>query len=104
MPRLDCSVVTCKYNQDHGCVRDNIRVGGAAASNPHETCCDSFEERRGDSYTNSFSEPSLCVDIECKAKNCVHNDDCRCHADRIDVDGSNACRCEQTGCGTFRMK
>ncbi len=49
MPGLDCSVVTCKYNQDHGCVRDNISVGGASASNSHETCCDSFEERRGDS-------------------------------------------------------
>ena len=47
---------------------------------------------------------SMRVNISCEAKNCVHNDDCHCHADRIDVAGSNACRCEQTGCGTFRMR
>lgn len=104
MPRLDCSVATCKYNQDHGCVRDKISVGGMSASNPHETCCDSFEERRTSSMTNSFSEPSVCVDIRCEAKNCLHNDGCRCQAERIDMGGSNASECRQTDCGTFCMK
>ncbi len=104
MPRLDCSVVNCKYNEEHGCVRNNISVGGAGAKSSGETCCDSFEERRGDTFTNSFREPSLNVDIRCEAKNCVHNDACSCHADKIDVEGRNACRCEQTDCGTFYEK
>ncbi len=59
MPGLDCSVVTCKYNQDHGCVRDNISVGGASASNSHETCCDSFEERRGDLHQIQVTLPAI---------------------------------------------
>ncbi len=101
MPRLDCSVMNCRYNQDHGCVRDNISVGGAMAKSSSETCCDSFEEKSGDSFTNSFREPSLKVNIRCEAKNCMHNDNCSCHAQSIDVGGSNACKCEQTVCGTF---
>ena len=104
MPRLDGSVVNCRYNQDHGCIRDNISVGGAGASSTSETCCDSFEEKRGDTFTNSTKEPSLKVNIRCEAKKCVHNDDCNCRADGIDVGGSNACRCEQTACGTFCRK
>ena len=104
MPRLDCSVVNCKYNQNHGCIRDNISVGGAGASSSGETCCDSFEEKRGDSMTNSFKEASEKVNIRCEAKKCVHNNDCSCRADHIDVGGSNACKCEQTVCGTFYKK
>ena len=64
----------------------------------------SFEEKRMDSMTNSFSEPSVKVDIRCEAKKCVHNDDCSCRAEKIDVEGSNACRCEQTACGAFCSK
>lgn len=104
MPRLDCTVSNCRYNQDYGCIRNNISVGGAGADKTSETCCDSFVEKRGDSFTNSFSEPSLNTNIRCEAKKCVHNDDCSCRADRIGVEGSNACRCEQTDCGTFRAK
>jgi len=101
MPSLDCSVVKCKYNEDHGCVRDNISVGGSGAYRSMETSCDSFEERRADSFTNSFREPSVCVNIHCEAEKCVHNDDCNCTAEQIAVEGQNACRCEQTACGTF---
>lgn len=104
MPSLDCSVVNCKYNEDHGCVRDSISVGGAGANNSAQTRCNSFEERRGESFTNSFREPSLRVNIRCEAKNCVHNDSCNCQADKIDVSGSNACKCDQTACGTFCEK
>lgn len=101
MSSLECSVVKCKYNEDHGCVRESIRVGGEGADSSSQTCCDSFEERRADSYTNSFREPSMCVDIKCEAKKCVHNNNCSCMADRIYVEGSNACKCGQTECGTF---
>ncbi|MCI8891652.1 MAG: DUF1540 domain-containing protein [Eubacterium sp.] len=104
MPRLECSVTNCRYNKEHGCIRENISVGGAGASSTSETCCDSFEERRGDSFMNSVKEPSERVNIRCEAKKCVHNDDCSCQADGIDVGGSNACRCEQTACGTFCRK
>lgn len=101
MPSLDCSVIKYKYNEDHGCVRDQISVGGMNAKTSSETSCDSFEERRSDSFTNSFREPSMSVNIHCDAEKCVHNDDCKCTADSIDVNGSNACRCGQTACGTF---
>ena len=58
MPKLDCSVVNCRYNEDYGCVRSNISVGGASAQNSSETRCDSFEERRGDYARNSTAAPA----------------------------------------------
>ncbi len=104
MPKLDCSVVNCRYNEDYGCVRSNISVGGASAQNSSETRCDSFEERRGDYARNSTAGPSARLNVRCEAKKCVHNDNCTCEAEKIDVAGANACRCGDTLCGTFYQK
>ena len=101
MPRLDCNVQTCRFNNDYGCVRENITVGGPRAKDAGETCCDSFEELRSESFRNSVGEPSAQVEIQCAAGNCVHNQDCTCFADRVDVGGSNATACADTLCGTF---
>jgi len=104
MPKLDCSVINCRYNKDHGCVRDNINVGGDNAMTSRDTRCDSFEERRGDSYSNSLGQPSAHLGICCEAKECSYNEHCECHADKIDVVGSNACNCGGTACATFTTK
>ena len=101
MPRLDCNVETCRYNQEHGCTRDHIVVGGPRASVSEDTCCGSFEERRNESFRNSVGQPSERVAIQCAACNCVHNEDCNCLADCVDVAGRNANVCEDTVCGTF---
>lgn len=102
MPELRCSVQTCLHNKNFYCALDGITVGGSGAKTAEQTCCDSFEERRGgDSYSNVTGEATPTSNINCKAKECQYNEDCCCHAGKISVEGSNACQCEQTGCATF---
>lgn len=112
MPELKCTVQTCVHNKQFLCDLDKIQVGGNQAKTARETCCDSFQERKGDSvsnsYTNSYSDvtgkASDCSCIDCKATECMYNDNCECHAGKISVEGSNACHCEGTECATFKCK
>ena len=52
MPELKCTVQTCVHNKQYYCDLDHIQVGGEHAKRADETCCDSFEERTGDTYSN----------------------------------------------------
>lgn len=47
MPDLRCTVQTCAHNKNFYCDLDGIVVGGNSAKRAEETCCDSFEERKG---------------------------------------------------------
>lgn len=102
MPELKCTVQTCVHNKEFYCDLDRIQVGGNAAKRAAETCCDSFEERKGDSYSNVAGNASATSDIDCKATDCMYNDACKCHAGKISVEGSNACQCQETECATFQ--
>ena len=73
MPQLKCTVQTCVHNKQFLCDLDEITVGGESAKNPKETCCDSFQERKEGSYTNSMKEASDCSCVDCKATNCMYN-------------------------------
>lgn len=101
MPELKCTVQTCRHNRNFLCDLDRIEVGGRNARTERETCCDSFEERKGDTYSNVTREASPITNIDCKAEECKYNCDCECHAGKISVEGGNACRCESTECATF---
>ena len=58
MPELKCTVQTCLHNKNFYCDLDGIVVGGNQAKRAEETCCDSFEERKGYSYGNRAGEAS----------------------------------------------
>ena len=103
MPELRCTVQTCVHNQQNYCNLDAICVDGSTAKDSEDTCCKSFEERK-DSYFNAADitgQASDRSDIDCKAVECMYNEQCRCHAGKISVEGSNACESEQTECATF---
>ena len=106
MPELKCTVQTCVHNDQYLCRLDKIQVGGDNAKNSQETCCDSFQERTEGSYANSMnnsvSEASDRSQIDCKAVNCMYNENCACHAGKISVEGGNARQCEGTECATFQ--
>lgn len=128
MPELKCTVQTCVHNKQFLCDLDAIQVGGDQAKTARETCCDSFQERKAggasnssaggysnsssssysSSYTNSYSDitgsASDRSSIDCKAVECMYNNDCKCHAGKISVEGSNACQRESTECATFKYK
>ena len=48
--------------------------------------------------------PTLQMNVGCEATNCVHNSNCNCNADSIDVSGYNACNCDDTCCSSFCSK
>lgn len=109
MPELKCTVQTCVHNKQFLCDLDAIEVGGSSAKNAEETCCDSFQERKGNGYSNSYSDVSGNTvsdrsEIDCKATDCMYNEKCQCHAGKISVEGSNACDCDGTECATFTCK
>lgn len=102
MPELKCTVQTCVHNKQFLCNLDKIQVGGNQAKTPRETCCDSFQERKSDTYTSDVTEQaSALTNIDCEAVECKYNENCNCHAGKISVEGSNACQCESTECATF---
>ena len=109
MPELKCTVQTGVHNKQFLCDLDAIEVGGSSAKNAEETCCDSFQERKGNGYSNSYSDVSGNTasdrsEIDCKATDCMYNEKCQCHAGKISVEGSNACDCDGTECATFTCK
>ena len=104
MTILKCSAVKCVYNKDQLCSRGEIDVMGENAHEANETSCGSFEERSGSSVTNSYTSGCGCdrIQIDCKAHNCTYNDNCKCTASSIQVDGSGAHSSQETKCDTFQ--
>ena len=101
MPLLSCMVTNCVYNKDELCSKGDIKVGGRDARVADETCCDSFEERTGDTYSNVTGQASATSNIRCEATECRYNQSCKCHAGKISVEGGDACQCKETECATF---
>lgn len=104
MPELRCTVQTCVHNKQFLCDLDNIQVGGSEATKARDTCCDSFHERKGDTYTNVTEKASYITGIDCKAVECMYNKNHECHAGKISVEGSDAHHHEATECATFEYK
>lgn len=102
MPELKCTVQTCVHNNQFLCELDKIQVGGESAKTARETCCDSFQERKGESYSNSASAASDRSAVDCRATGCMYNENCQCHAGKISVEGSDACQASGTECATFK--
>ena len=89
MPDLKCTVQTCVHNYKFLCDLDK------------------FQERKEGSYMNaavSDRSPSDLCSVDCKATECMYNEDCQCHAGKISVEGSDACHCEGTECATFQCR
>ena len=66
-----------------------------------------LQERKEGSYMNaavSDRSPSDLCSVDCKATECMYNEDCQCHAGKISVEGSDACHCEGTECATFQCR
>lgn len=101
MPELRCTVQTCMHNKDFYCDLKSITVGGSSAKKSEETCCDSFEERKSGTYSNVMGEASPTSNIDCKATECKYNNQCKCHAGKISVEGGDANTAEETECATF---
>ena len=102
MTILKCYATTCVYNKDQLCSRGEIDVMGENARLSDETSCGSFRERSS-SALNGGEGKCGCetIRIDCKAHNCIYNEDCKCTAAAINVDGKNASTSRETSCSTF---
>ena len=101
MPELYCTVCDCRYNQDKRCCIGSIQVGGEDAATSTSTCCESFDDKC-DCPTNEAQYPTPEMQIGCEAVNCVYNENCECHADKVSIEGDNCHECDETCCSTFR--
>ena len=104
MAQLDCTVDNCVYNKSKCCCKGDIMVGGKQAKDMDGTCCESFSEKRGDSYTSALEHPCRTISIDCEAVKCVYNSNYKCHAEHVDIKGCGACDCRETSCATFKEK
>lgn len=104
MADLDCTVENCLYNKSNYCCKGDIMVGGKHAKCSDDTCCDSFAQRKNDSYTSALEHPSKTISIDCEAVKCVYNSNYKCVADHVDIKGCGACDCRETACATFTEK
>ena len=104
MAELRCAAINCTYNKDRYCSKGDIMVGGSQAEKSVETCCESFVDKSRDTYKSALNHPSKTISIDCEACKCIYNKDYKCHAERVDIGGSNACHSRETECATFRME
>lgn len=104
MAELKCKVENCVYNKNDYCCKGDIMVGGRHANSSDETCCESFAQKKGDSYTSAIEHPCQTISVDCEACNCTYNSNYKCVAKHVDIHGSGACDCKETTCATFRDK
>ena len=104
MAELSCKANNCCYNQETCCCKGDIMVGGKHAKEKDNTCCESFHEKKNDSFSSALAHPSKVISIDCEAEKCVHNSNYKCLADKVVIKGENACGCQETVCGSFEEK
>ncbi len=103
MVNLECNVKSCMHNDDNCCCKNVIQVGGGHACRKDETCCESYDERMGDRFTNMMEQPKHMLDVKCTATNCIYNEDHMCRASHISISGMNAAQMDETKCASFEM-
>lgn len=99
MPKLNCCVGSCAYNEEDNCCLGKIRVQGGEIAVPSETCCESFIPKG--SIANNITTPNECISIDCEAIQCAHNEVCKCHAECVFIVGQDAGCSNETQCNTF---
>ena len=104
MTKLDCNVTGCVHNAENCCCKNMIVVEGHTAREKCDTCCGSFDEKKGGVFRNLFKTPESRLEIDCEAVNCVYNEKRRCSAGKIGITGDGASDASHTECATFRMR
>ncbi|MDD3370102.1 MAG: DUF1540 domain-containing protein [Lachnospiraceae bacterium] len=104
MADLRCKVENCSYNKEECCCKGDICVGGKHADEVDETCCESFYERKDNSFTSALDHASPTISIDCEAVKCLYNSNYKCISEHVDIRGCGACDCRETACATFKQK
>ena len=102
MTKLDCNVVSCSYNDDNCCSRQDILVEGTQAKTSSETCCGSFAPKGCGCGSNCHKDGAKKeTAVACEATECKFNSQKQCSAKHIGIAGGHADSCRETECGSF---
>ena len=87
MPRINCSVENCSYNQEKYCCASIINVEGRGANITEATCCATFLDRMGYGSLqahNAHNSKELDA-ILCQVDTCVYHESGHCSLQEIEV-------------------
>ncbi len=108
MVKISCSVQSCVYNKYHSCINEDILIKGENAKMSKETICSTFKERRIKDLKAEFSNldfpKTLTLNVNCNAKNCIHNNLNRCLKEKIHIDNNYYLGKVRTKCSSFEEK
>lgn len=86
MPRINCSVENCSYNQGKYCCASVVNISGRAAAMTETTYCATFLDTMGYSNVTGNEQNSIEVDaILCKVDTCVYHKNEHCTLQEIEV-------------------
>ena len=86
MPKINCGVQSCSYNQNNDCNAGIIQVGGKGAQACEQTCCGTYLNSA--SYSNLAQYTCNRGDVKeilCRVDTCVHYQNEQCKLERINV-------------------
>lgn len=112
MTNVKCSAVSCGFNKDRYCNKQNLKVEGLFSRSKLGTFCQSFKNIGDQAYNaefaleqiNNVNQESNEVSIGCSANYCVFNDGNYCHAKEIKVGSPNAKYRSETQCDSFKLR
>ncbi len=113
MTNVKCSAVSCGYNKNRYCNKENLKVEGLFSRSKLGTFCQSFKnigdsasyaaEMAEEQFNNLNTEMNE-VYISCSANYCSYNESSRCHAKDIKVGSANAKYRSETQCDSFKLR
>lgn len=103
MPKLVCSVETCKYQKSGLCSASSIDVDNSDIT-INETMCSTYQCTEYNINKSSHHATNE-IDVQCSVEDCVHNNNHLCNARAIKIGGLvNTIICDGTECESFTLK
>lgn len=103
MPKLNCSVESCKYQKENLCSARAINVVDINAIESDETDCRTYTYADS-AITSSTHHATEDIDITCDVVNCLHYNNHKCNAKIVEINDYNATSTEETECSSFIIK
>ncbi len=106
MPRINCSVRSCYYNQEEICGASVLNIGGIDAQITEATSCETYQERS--SYNNLTQEEvnkGATDVILCEVNTCAYHVKQHCTLEGIEVGSLKEVESyDETDCLSFERK
>ncbi|WP_069999884.1 DUF1540 domain-containing protein [Cellulosilyticum sp. I15G10I2] len=106
MPRINCSVRSCYYNQEKICGAHVLNIGGIGAQITEATCCETYQEQS--EFSNLAHEEVSKGETDvilCEVNTCAYHAKRHCTLQEIEVGSlKEAEHYSETDCLSFERK